>query len=154
MPWSSKVAGRTAQLRTAQAALSRFQNRAWARKSDGVPDFDRQQQRRQDRADLKVAVEILEPIIGEHLKACVQADREAEEAKSEIAKTAARPAYSNAPGARIGESPQAHNEAASLESFKAAVGDVLATSPDTETARRRVQALLATEATRLSIFRK
>jgi galactokinase len=69
MPWASKYAARTAQLRTAAAALNRYQNRAWSRKADNLPDFDRQQQREQDRRDLKTAVEILEPIIGERLKA-------------------------------------------------------------------------------------
>ena len=148
MPWSSKVAGRTAQLRTAQAALQRYQNRAWARKAD-VPPFERQRQREQDRADLKVAVEILEPIVGEYVRGCVEADREAEAAKAEAARSGGHGYF--APQARIGEGPQARPEAASLEGFKAEIADILASSPDRATAQSRVQRALAIEASRLAL---
>jgi hypothetical protein len=139
MPWASKYAARTAQLRTAAAALNRYQSRGWARKSDNLPDFDRQQQREQDRRDLKTAVEILEPIIGERIRAEVALDRQETAEKADAAKVASRRAPATA--------------ADPLEVFKAAVSDVLGTSPDSETARRRVQQLLAIEATRLSFRR-
>jgi hypothetical protein len=139
MPWASKYAARTAQLRTAAAALNRYQNRAWSRKADNLPDFDRQQQREQDRRDLKTAVEILEPIIGDRIRAEVALDRQETAEKADAAKVASR----RAPG----------TAADPLEVFKAAVSDVLGTSPDSDTARRRVQQLLAIEATRLSFRR-
>ena len=132
MPWSSKVAGRTAQLRTAQAALSRFQTRAWSRKADNLPDFDRQQQRRQDRADLQAVVENLGPIVEARVEEAAKYDNECKA----IASEAARPRAAESDG---------------LPAFKVAVADVLATSPDHGTAQRRIQALLATEATRLAL---
>ncbi len=107
---------------------------------------------REHRDEVQAAIDEIAPIFEGRLSDAVAYDREC----AEIAKAAAaRPAYSNAPGARIGESvAPRHDAAGELESFKAEVQDVLATSPDSETARRRVQQLLATEATRLSLFRK
>jgi hypothetical protein len=158
MPWASKYAARTAQLRTAAAALNRYQNRAWSRKADNLPDFDRQQQREQDRRDLKTAVEILEPIIGERIKTELALDV-AEKAEMIHYRgpgqlPASRPIASGGLGAN--ETSQVRQVADAtaeerrlLAEFEAEVRDIyLANSSDPEAAQRgvvRARAMLATK---------
>jgi hypothetical protein len=127
-------------LKAGLAALHRYQDRGWSRKADsGLPDFDRQQHREQDRADLAEAVKTLTPVVEARLRDAVAYDNECKAIEADAAKAGAV----RRGVARSTTAPD------SLEVFKAQVSDVLATSPDSETARRRVQALLATEATRL-----
>ena len=150
MPWSSKSAGRIQDLRVAQAALFRVRDGRWARKAD-CPPFERQRQREQDRADLKTAVEILTPIIEEHVKGCVAADREVEAAKAEDGRSGGHGYF--APSARIGESvTPKHDMAGELETFKSEVRDAINTAPTSQVARERVAALLAKEGV-LAAFR-
>ena len=136
-------------LQAASGALRRFHDDfATSRKADS--DWTPRQVVGSHRDALGDAVRVLTPIISDRVRAGVAYDNEC--------KAEAYP-Y-NGPGQlhpsqRIGEPPlPSRGAAGELETFKSAVSDVLATSPDSETARRRVQALLATEATRLSIFRK
>jgi hypothetical protein len=103
------------------------------------------------RDELATVCEELGPIVEQRLAREVALDALD---RAEKAEAAVRPAYGNTPGARIGgPAVPARGPAAELDSFKSEVDGILATSPDSETARRRVQQLLAIEATRLSFRR-
>lgn len=140
-------------LQAAEAALNRVRGGRWTQKAD-CPAFERQQQRRQDRDDLGIVVRELTPIIEERLADAVRYDRECEEIARDAAKIERdHGAYSNAPGARIGESAAPkHDPSGELQAFKAEVQSAIETSPDGLTARQRVAALLAKEGV-LAAFR-
>lgn len=145
--------GRLTQRRALQAAsgaLRRFRDDfTTSHKGEGWTPRSIIAEHRDALAD---AAAVLGPIIADRVRTEVQLDA-AEKAEAAVAAKAERVSYSSAPGARIGEAPSLStvDSDETLESFKAEVADVLASSPDSGTARRRVQALLAVEASRLAL---
>ncbi len=87
------------------------------------------------RDALAQVVEEIEPIVAERLKAEVAYDREAEAVKAAAA-------------GGHGIFAQVSNTSCEVEAFKAEVRSAIESAPDSDTARRRVAMLVATEQTR------
>ena len=82
MSWPSKSLARVQKLRTAQAALFRVRDGAWARKAD-APEYERHRQREQDRRDLKAVVENLTPIVEARVAEAARYDAECSAIKAD-----------------------------------------------------------------------
>lgn len=140
--------GRLMQRRQLQSAQSTFRRFGAALDESRKGTWSPRQVIREHRDEVQAAIDEIAPIFEGRLSDAVAYDREC----AEIAKAAAaRPAYSNAPGARIGSSASSSGDE-SLEAFRARVQFAVDTAGTPEVARERLATIIATTQVK-SIFR-